>query len=889
MQNLAAILGSPEAVSAYLALCQSKVRYPVFKLEALEEDGETVVMDLTPYFKSAGTDGTDEMKAHQATFVLANPADASGVAIFDKFGDGVAKDVLAEDAIIYYQKGLKDPATGIEYLLPAHFGRVVYANPVYNPRGEQTITVVCSDAMKHLLKPRKTTIAYENTQANKIATDILTRYGNWNPAKIDLAATDKSYRFVQFPDYPIGDALRTLFDPLLFMVRADEAGNITTRPRLGSPAFGAGLLGFPDQLTEPDAGLVSYTIPNTVSVSTVGEVWQDFEGVFNQAKVMGKAVSSVQALGPMKLLFQEADTQIGPKGKRTDRFPFTQNGGSGVAIVAKNVIVRLDFYTNPDFPRVIYLSNLTYRGEWDADTQYSVGQAVLFDVVGIMTVFVCAQSARGAGQSPDDTNFWQETEIKAPFPENQPDDGVYRNDFPFWTSVRLWNEDPHYIGQVDLVSVTASYLTLRIEGRPYSLGGGFDGVRHYGGFNYGISLIGQPQSARSRNLTGFADYNTTVVVESLTEPFADHLTYQASHQPFALSFPVEVFNNDVSLGVIAADQTILTGEQNFGVDWERGRITLRDLAYQDFDEDSVAVNPYSTGGTAETVVDAFSTDFLSPVVPQVVLQSRRDGDSTYTFDGLTLGTGYDIRLTFADPTSTEEGQRVFSVYAQGEKVVEGLDIYQKARRQRAAYQELVTGIAPDIDGKIIVHITQHDPISGTLLPECDQTTQNTAETGEVTTGVPRGTAIVSAIEVLDATAGTAAAQIAVNCGGEAYDAVEPVISANYAYSPIQERYQAQQIQVDSPLLATQEECVEVAEFEVNRSRWAINRFTVKTSSVPHLQPGDMLRFFHPRILKDVWVYIQGIHRELTAPSKDGAGGADDDSYSCYLIYREDPE
>lgn len=879
MQNLATILGSPEAAAAYLALCQSSVRIPVHKLEALEEDGETVVMDLTEYLKSAAINGSDEMKAHQASYVLANPAGANGVAIFDKYGDGIAKDVVAEDAILYYQKGLKDPATGTEYLLPGHFGRVVYANPVYNPKGEQTITVVCADAMKHLLKPRKTTIAYENTQANKIATDVLTRYANWNPAKIDLYATDKSYQFVQFPDYPIGDALRTLYDPLLFMVRADEAGNITTRPRLGSPLFGAGLMGFPDQLTEPDAGLVSYTIPNAVSVSTVGEVWQDFEGVYNQAKVMGKAVSSVQTLGDMKLLFQEADTQIGPKGKRLDRFPFTQNGGNGVAIVAKNVIVRLDFYTNPDFPRVIYLSNLTYRGAWDVNTAYSVGEGVLFDGY----VYVCARSARGADQAPGDTKFWQQTEIESPFRQNQPDDFVVRNDFPWWKSVRLWNEDPHYIGQVDLVSVTASYLTLRIEGRPYSVGGGLDGVRHYGGFNYGISILGQPQSARSRNLTGFADYNTSTVVEALTEPFADHLTYQASHQPFALSFPVEVFNNDVSLGVIAADQAILTGEQNFGVDWERGRITLKNLAYQDFDADSAGVNPYSTGGTAQSVADAFSTDFLLPVVPQIVLQTRRDGDSVYTFDGLTLGTGYDIRLTFADPTSTAEGQRVFSIYAQGEKVVEGLDVYQKVRRQRAAYQELVTGIAPDIDGKIIVHITQHDPISGTLLPESDQSTQNMAETGEVTTGVPRGTAIVSAIEVLDATAGTAAAQIAVNSGGDAYLATEPVISATYAYSPIQERYQAQQIQIDSPLLATQEECDEVAEFEVNRSRWGINRFNARTASIPHLQPGDMLRFFHPRILKDVWVYIQAIHRELTA------GGADEDTYSCYLIYRKDPE
>lgn len=876
MQNLLSILGTTDAVNAYIALCQSPFRVPVFRLEAMEADGETVAEDLTIYLVSASPDFTDEMKAHPASYALANPD-----GIFDKFGDGALSFTVAEDAILRYRKGLKDPVTGTEYLLPGHFGLVTRAAATYNPTGDQIILVTCSDAMKHILRQRVTTDAYESTTANNIATNVLTRYANWNPARVDLQASDKSYRFVQFPDYPVADALKALFDPLLFSVRADEAGNIVTRPLLGSPSYGAGLMGFPEQTTEPDSALVAYTIPPNVSVDTDTHEWQDFEGIFNQARVQGKAISSVQTLGPVKLLFQESDSAIARDGKRVERFPYTQNGGQGVAVVAKNVYVRLDFYTNEANPRFIYLSNMTYRGEWNADTQYKPGEAVLSSGV----VFTCSVTARGAMQAPGNTDYWQQTEITAPFPVNQTDDGEYRDDFPFWTTLRLWNEDPTYIGQVDLVAVTASYLTLRIEGRSFSSGGGFDGVRRYGGFNYGLSVYGQPQAARSRALIGYADYNVSAVVEALTEPFDDHLTYQASHRPFAFSVPIEVFNDGDSLGIIAADQTDLSGEQNFGVDWERGRITLKDLAYQDFEADDAGTNPYSTGGTAQTTAETFTTDFLSPVVPQEILQTRRDGDSIYTFSGLSLGVGYDLRLTFADPTSTAEGQRVFSVYAQGEKLVEGLDVYQKTRRRLAAYQETLTGIAPDVSGVIVLHVTQHDPVSGDLLPECDQSTQNISPTGGLTTGVPRGTACVSSIEMLESTSGTSAAIIAVNAGGDAYIADTPTITASYAYSPVQEKYQAQQVSVDSPLLATQAECDTLAEYTVNRSRWSINRFTVKTASLPHLQPGDLLRFNHPRIDKDVWIYLQGIKRNLSAPSEDGTGGDDSDTYTAYLLYR----
>jgi hypothetical protein len=236
---------------------------------------------------------------------------------------------------------------------------------------------------------------------------------------------------------------------------------------------------------------------------------------------------------------------------------------------------------------------------------------------------------------------------------------------------------------------------------------------------------------------------------------------------------------------------------------------------------------------------------------------------------LTVGQGYDIRFTFADPDNLFENQRVFSVYAQGAKIIEGLDIVKQTGGAYIAHQETVTGIGPDISGEIVIYVTQNDPVTGALLSECSQ--DGSGGGGAI------GTAIVFGIELL-LPQGEGASTLAVNCGGDELTPTPPTVTANYGFSPLQEEYGIQSQTIDDPLLSTQEECENVGQFWVNFSTWRRHQQTLRTASIGHLQPGDLIRWYSPAINSDMWGYLQSITRNVTT------GGADTDTYLVYLLY-----
>ncbi len=850
MQNLESIFGSLGA-ARYQQLVASNHRIPAWELAALDESGN-VLLDLTPYLSKYEGSHSDETVSRQATFALANPG-----GMFDRYRTGGVSQTLVENRILRMKKGLVDPADGTKYLLPAYWGRIISVRPSYGVTGT-TLQVTIGDALKNPVRNKITSHAYENTEVNLIAADILERFGKFTAGWTSFTPISKRYPFVQFPDYGLADALKTLYDPLLFFVRADEAGRIATGPRLGSPLSQAsGILGYPDQLTAPSPAAVAHVFPDDPGVESIEAQWQDFDGVYNQVRVLGESTAAQQTLGPVRLLFVQQNSSVAAKDKSKKQYPFSDQGQASPsnAVIAKNAFVEVSYSTSHELdtePRTAILSLMKWRGAWSANSTYAINEAISYGG----SSYACSQPADGT-HPPIDPLYWVEIPISG----------------PFQSSVTIKNEDPRTVGVVKLESVTASYLILSIEGRQYSVGNPFP--RKYGGFDYNFKIYGQPVLSHSRTLTAYADYNPSIVIgEALSDIFGDHQTYQAAHSPFAMGTPVEVFQDGSSLGQISADGSELSGEANFAVDFEKGRIVLNDVSYRTWAEDldTAGHHPFSTGGeeNPEAVQD-FDPSQLPVKTPEDVYKTSRKGDSTFTFPGLQVGQGYDIRLHFADPFYTFEKKRIFSVYAQGSKVIEGLDIVAKTGGAYIAYQETITGVGPDVDGKIVLKITQHDAVSGDLLPEC-------SEDGEGGGGAI-GEALICGIEAI-LPQGQGASPDPVNAGGPALVPTPTSIAANYAFSPVQQTYGAQTLEINDPLIATEAECKLVAGYWVRYSSWKRHPHTFRTASVPHLQPGDLVKWFNPKLGLDFYGYVHEIGRGLTA------GAADSDQYSCYVLFAQ---
>ncbi len=66
---------------------------------------------------------------------------------------------------------------------------------------------------------------------------------------------------------------------------------------------------------------------------------------------------------------------------------------------------------------------------------------------------------------------------------------------------------------------------------------------------------------------------------------------------------------------------------------------------------------------------------------------------------------YTVRLHFSEPQPISEGERIFDVYIQGEKVLENLDIVQKTGGAKRTHVAEITGIRPDEHGDLILEFS----------------------------------------------------------------------------------------------------------------------------------------------------------------------------------------
>ena len=108
-----------------------------------------------------------------------------------------------------------------------------------------------------------------------------------------------------------------------------------------------------------------------------------------------------------------------------------------------------------------------------------------------------------------------------------------------------------------------------------------------------------------------------------------------------------------------------------------------------------------TGGTASTATGVVDVAGLVSAAPQTVYKSNRFGNSTYTLTGLTAGTGYNVRLHFAETYWTAAAQRIFHVNINGTRVLSTFDIFAAAgARFKGVIREFNT--TANASGQIIV-------------------------------------------------------------------------------------------------------------------------------------------------------------------------------------------
>ncbi len=114
---------------------------------------------------------------------------------------------------------------------------------------------------------------------------------------------------------------------------------------------------------------------------------------------------------------------------------------------------------------------------------------------------------------------------------------------------------------------------------------------------------------------------------------------------------------------------------------------------------------FSAGSWTYTTTAAIDTSSVASPAPQAVYQSEREGTSfSYTIPGLSAGTAYTVRLSFAELWWKAAGKRVFGVTINGTKVLSNFDIFATAGAGDKAVTESFTATA-GTGGTIVIGFT----------------------------------------------------------------------------------------------------------------------------------------------------------------------------------------
>ena len=109
---------------------------------------------------------------------------------------------------------------------------------------------------------------------------------------------------------------------------------------------------------------------------------------------------------------------------------------------------------------------------------------------------------------------------------------------------------------------------------------------------------------------------------------------------------------------------------------------------------------FVTGGATYSAGSAVETSGAANAAPPSVYQSERYGNFDYLLGGFTPGTGYTVRLHFAEIYWNAPGQRVFNVKINGAQVLTNLDIFAEVGRNQALVREF--SAVSNASGQILV-------------------------------------------------------------------------------------------------------------------------------------------------------------------------------------------
>lgn len=710
---------------------------------------------------------------------------------------------------------------------------------------------------------------------------------------------------------------------------------------------GTGLVAYPDATAAPTT-TPDFTFTDANLIVSIDDVWQDFEFI-NQIRVLGFELAESTALGAYQLLANEGDINnpggfITPGGGHPLRISFSDTGNLQNIVTAKNVYLK--FFT-------VSLANLGAPLHSGGGTEPYYAYLV-FGGTGsdITNIPVCSDESGSPffGQpfpafGPFGAQFsepwgvtWERPDrSNAPTPSltwvngsggqeggvniaAQSDQGMTINLYAnsdaggFGFRLEVWGQ-PIIISQQTLTKIL-DYNPTFVNSSP-TLTNAFGDNQTYQ-FPQAPLAMGTPVEIQVNpstllnttlaNTVNVGDQNITLnSVVNLAIGYTIRLGASSNNNVeypvvenivgtvITLSAPAQYqhpkndqvialggldVNGQPYLGVVSADNVYQSN--GFQVDFERGRAEFTTRLFLDYSADTTSsLSPFfATGGTPSSwPTRNFTLIYVQPpgtAAPLSLYQTLRGVSAAgtffnYTFKGLSLGVGYNIRLHLADPIFSAAGKRVFNVFANGLPVATGVDIVAASGGSLRAFILDINGVAADDTGTIELQF-------------------GGSSWGVTSPGNPTDLALVNGIEVFLSQGGVGVAY-AINCGGPAITPTPPtVVSPGYAYSPVQQRYGINNIEVDDPLLKTIDECTVTGQYLLNQIAWARNALTVRTASIPTIKPARMIKIFHPRIGPngaDMWLYVQSIsrHTERLMPTISPSEGLNDyDEYSCFLLY-----
>ncbi len=122
------------------------------------------------------------------------------------------------------------------------------------------------------------------------------------------------------------------------------------------------------------------------------------------------------------------------------------------------------------------------------------------------------------------------------------------------------------------------------------------------------------------------------------------------------------------------------------------------------DNSFVADEDFTGGGTYSVTNTITIPASVTNAAPAAVYQSARQGATTYTIPGLTVGASYTVRLHFAELYFSAAGNREFNVAINGTTVLSNFDIYATAKSNYTAVVEQFTATA-NSSGNIVIAFT----------------------------------------------------------------------------------------------------------------------------------------------------------------------------------------